>query len=363
MQESESILKLVNITKKYDRLTAVENVSLDIKKGEFVTILGPSGSGKTTILLMIAGFQIPTSGNIYLKGNEITSTSPHKRGIGFVFQSYALFPHLTVFENIAYPLQMRKYSKDEIKKSVRQVLELVKLENMESRYPKQLSGGQQQRIALSRAMVFNPDILLMDEPLGALDKKLREHMQIEVMNLQRKLEFTVIYVTHDQEEGLVMSDRIAVLNLGRLQQIGPSSDLYENPANKFIADFIGDTNFLSGYIIKVAQSSYVVRSENGLVFKAPLRQSVGKDNPISLSIRPEKILLFEKKDLGKKKMDNVFDGYITEVIFAGENIRYNVKIGEENLKIKCQNMDFAQKFSKGEKVKIGWNMESSRTLI
>ena len=241
----EYIVILEDLTKIFGNVVAVDEISLEVRRGEFITLLGPSGSGKTTILMMIAGFQIPTSGKIFIEDEMVIYQPPFKRNIGMVFQSYALFPHMTVFDNIAFPLRMRKFKEKEISKSVARVLNLVELSDYGARYPKQLSGGQQQRVALARAYVYNPPVLLMDEPLGALDKKLREQMQLEIKHFHESLGITVIYVTHDQGEALTMSDRIAVMNKGRIEQMGSPTDLYERPSNKFVADFIGETNLIS----------------------------------------------------------------------------------------------------------------------
>src|SRR5215216_3040300 len=237
------------IEKRYGSVIAVDGVSLDIAPGEFLTLLGPSGSGKTTTLMMLAGFEIPTAGEIFVDEDPIASVPPYRRNIGMVFQNYALFPHMTVGENIAFPLQMRKMSRAEITRQTTAVLALVGLPRYEGRYTRQLSGGQQQRVAVARALVFNPRVLLMDEPLGALDKQLRESLQLELKRLHERLGVTIIYVTHDQGEALVMSDRIAVLHRGRIEQIGLPTELYERPATRFVAAFLGESNFLAGRVV------------------------------------------------------------------------------------------------------------------
>lgn len=239
-------LEVRQLSKMFGATRVVDDLSFRVEGGAFLTLLGPSGSGKTTTLRMIAGFEDPTEGEIRVADDVVTEAPAHKRNIGVVFQQYALFPHLTVFQNIAYPLEMRKRAKGEIRRRVESVVALVRLQGFESRYPKQLSGGQQQRVALARAIVFEPPVLLMDEPLGALDKRLREVMQVEIRHLQRQLGITTVSVTHDQIEALVMSDVIAVLDRGRLQQIAPPLEAYQRPANQFVADFIGESNLLSG---------------------------------------------------------------------------------------------------------------------
>src|SRR6266567_8624280 len=235
-----------DLSKSYGPATAVSGVSINVRAGEFLSLLGPSGSGKTTLLMMIAGFEAPTAGAIHIDDRDITELAPNKRNIGMVFQRYALFPHMSVADNIAFPLRMRRTPKAEIRRRVEAALALVQLEEYGGRLPSQLSGGQQQRIAVARALVFEPPVLLMDEPLGALDKNLREQMQIEIKRIQQSLGVTVIYVTHDQEEALTMSDRIAVMRNGCLEQIGSPTELYDNPATSFVADFVGKTNFLEG---------------------------------------------------------------------------------------------------------------------
>jgi spermidine/putrescine ABC transporter ATP-binding subunit len=260
-------LELINVSKLFGDVRAVDNVSLGIQHGEFLTLLGPSGSGKTTTLNMIAGFEVPTGGEILLEEDNITTVAPNNRGIGMVFQNYALFPHMTVFDNIAFPLKMRKTPSANIRKLIDEALAQVKLPAFESRYPHQLSGGQQQRIALARAIVFKPKILLMDEPLGALDKKLRDHMRLEIKHLQESLNITVIYVTHDQEEALTMSDRIAIMNEGKIIQLDTPEVLYESPANLFVADFIGESNFLNGRVAEVDADTIAIETNEGLARK------------------------------------------------------------------------------------------------
>ena len=250
-------------------MVAVDGVSLDIAPGEFVTLLGPSGSGKTTTLMMLAGFEIPTAGEIYVDEDPIASVPPYRRNIGMVFQNYALFPHMTVGENIAFPLQMRKMSRAEITRQTTAVLALVGLPGYEGRYPRQLSGGQQQRVAVARALVFNPRVLLMDEPLGALDKQLREHLQLEIKALHDQLGVTIIYVTHDQEEALVMSDRIAVMNDGRIEQCGLPTELYDEPSTRFVATFIGESNFIDGVVDRLDGTAACIEAPGLGELRAP----------------------------------------------------------------------------------------------
>ena len=251
---TETMVSFVGVQKSYDGETlVVKDLNLDIAKGEFLTMLGPSGSGKTTTLMMLAGFEPATRGQIYVKGRSINNTPPHRRGIGMVFQNYALFPHMTVAENLAFPLQVRNFGKAEIGDRVKKILQLVELPDMAHRRPGQLSGGQQQRIAVARALVFEPDLVLMDEPLGALDKQLREQMQYEIKHIHERLGVTIVYVTHDQTEALIMSNRIAVFNDGMVRQLSSPDDLYERPQNSFVAQFIGENNRLRASLWKAAK--------------------------------------------------------------------------------------------------------------
>ena len=242
-------LRLREVAKSYDgRTNAVDDVSIDIGRGEFVTFLGPSGSGKTTTLLMIAGFETPTGGVIELGGHDLTLSKPYERNIGMVFQNYALFPHMTAAKNVLFPLKMRHFPKRDMQARAERMLELVGLSRFAERYPRELSGGQQQRVALARGLVFNPDVLLLDEPLGALDKNLREQMQVEIKRIHREIGITMIYVTHDQTEAMTMSDRVAVFSNGKVEQIGSPLEVYNRPANRFVGEFIGDSNFFAGRV-------------------------------------------------------------------------------------------------------------------
>jgi len=264
MSNSDSFVKFEKVDKSYDgEILVVKDLNLDVPKGEFLTMLGPSGSGKTTVLMMLAGFETPTSGEIYLDGNPISSIPPNKRGIGMVFQNYALFPHMTVKENLAFPLEVRKLPKNEVEEKVSNALLMVELQDFGSRMPLQLSGGQQQRVALARSLVFEPRLVLMDEPLGALDKNLREQMQYEIKHIHEKIGITVVYVTHDQSEALTMSNRIAVFNDGKIQQISSPDVLYEKPNSSFVAQFIGENNQLKGKVKSLNGENCVVTTESG----------------------------------------------------------------------------------------------------
>ena len=309
---------IAGATKSYGVVTAVHDVSLDVRPGEFLSLLGPSGSGKTTLLMMVAGFETPTAGAIRIGEREVTYAPPNKRGVGMVFQRYALFPHMTVADNIAFPLKMRKLPRSEIARRVADALSLVRLEGYGARMPSQLSGGQQQRVAVARALVFEPPVLLMDEPLGALDKKLREQMQIEIKRIQEHLGVTVIYVTHDQEEALTMSDRVAAMNHGGLAQIGTPSELYLHPNSPFVADFIGKMNFVDGEYLGSDETNAVVRLTDNTTLEAPkaLNGSAAmfaKGTPVRLAVRPERLRLAPRGAGG----GSAIPGTVEEAIFVG----------------------------------------------
>ncbi|HSF92987.1 MAG TPA: ABC transporter ATP-binding protein, partial [Paracoccaceae bacterium] len=312
-------VELDGLSKYYGDFVAAEAVSLDIQAGEFMTFLGPSGSGKSTTLMMIAGFTIPSAGDVRLDGASIISQPVHTRNVGMVFQNYALFPHLSVERNVAFPLEMRKVPRNEIAERVKRALELVRLDGFAERRPKQLSGGQQQRVALARAMVFEPPVLLLDEPLGALDAKLREEMKFELKQLHHKVGATILFVTHDQEEALTLSDRIAVFNGGRLAQVGSPDALYNAPENRFVADFIGETNLLEGKVDAIQDGSCRVSIEGAGAMTGNLRDGFEKPTKTaSYTLRLENVLLGHEAD----GADNVFDGMIEEFLFVGNARKY-----------------------------------------
>lgn len=342
-------LELIGLTKVYGDVVAADHVTLDIAPGEFITLLGPSGSGKTTTLMMVAGFVLPTSGQILLNGEDIAFRPPHKRNIGMVFQNYALFPHMTVAENIAFPLKMRKWSREQIRQAVREVLQLVRLPGFEERYPRQLSGGQQQRVALARALVFRPPVLLMDEPLGALDKKLREEMQLEIKHIQESTNITTIYVTHDQEEALTMSDRIAVMNAGRIEQVGSPRELYEQPVSQFVADFIGESNFLSGRVELGDGYLYLV-TEEGWRVVIPNADNLRPGEQVSVALRPERIVI------GDGSGDNVVEGSIEEIIYVGEATKFRVRLEHDRwLTVKQPSRLETMRWRRGDRVRLSWS--------
>ncbi len=348
------------IEKRYGSVVAVDGVSLDIAPGQFVTLLGPSGSGKTTTLMMLAGFEIPTAGEIYVDDDPIAAVPPYRRNIGMVFQNYALFPHMTVGENIAFPLQMRKMSRAEITRQTTEVLQLVGLPGYEGRYPRQLSGGQQQRVAVARALVFNPRVLLMDEPLGALDKQLREHLQLEIKALHEQLGVTTIYVTHDQEEALIMSDRIAVMNDGRIEQCGLPTELYDEPSTRFVASFIGESNFIDGVVDHLDGTTACVEAPGIGKLRAPARAGLAAGAPVAITVRPEKIIADEN---GLAPDMNAVTGTVDDVVFVGEMRRYGVLLpGGQRLVLKAQNRSGVQSFARGDSIRVCWNVADCRIV-
>ena len=357
----EPMVRFASVQKSYDGETlVVKDLNLDIAPGEFVTMLGPSGSGKTTCLMMLAGFEPATHGEIYLNGTSINEVPPHKRGIGMVFQSYALFPHMTVAENLAFPLQVRNMPKAEVEDKVNKILALVELPDMGGRRPAQLSGGQQQRIAVARALVFEPDLVLMDEPLGALDKQLREQMQYEIKHIHESLGVTVVYVTHDQAEALTMSDRIAVFNDGVIQQISSPSDLYERPESAFVAQFIGENNKLTGTIVDTgAKGSCTVKLDSGETVSALAVNIAGKGERTSMSLRPERVMI----NPNKGSVPNVLSGKIEELIYLGDHIRTRMSVaGHDDFIVKIPNAAGHSALKEGSTVKVGWEMEDCRAL-
>src|SRR5512140_934092 len=302
------------VNKTYDGTSlVVRDLNLEIRRGEFLTLLGPSGSGKTTTLMMLAGFATPTTGEISLAGVPITRTPPHKRNFGMVFQNYALFPHMTVAENVAYPLSVRGVNRNDRKPKVDSALDMVRLGTLGSRYPGQLSGGQQQRVALARALVFEPQLVLMDEPLGALDKQLREHMQLELKELHRRLGVTFVYVTHDQSEALAMSDRVAVFNDGMIQQVDKVDRLYEAPANRFVAGFVGDSTTLEGVVVGSSGTGCIVGLPNGVRMTGVNVNDAKVGDNVQCCIRPERLEL-----AGVLNQANTFEATVADVIYFGD---------------------------------------------
>ena len=339
------------VTPEGNLLNAVDHVTMQIKNGEFFSMLGSSGCGKTTSLRMIAGFEWPTEGEVYIDGKPMGHLPPFQRKVNTVFQSYALFQHLTVFQNVAFGLEMEGADKHEIEKRVKHALEMVQLTGLERRKPKQLSGGQQQRVAVARALVKVPDVLLLDEPLGALDLKLRKEMQLELKALQQQLGITFVYVTHDQEEAMTMSDRIAVMSKGRVQQMGSPVEIYERPANRFVADFIGESNFLEGSIKSLSgnEASVFIPELNAEVTGLPVSVGLMNGEEVTVSIRPEKIHIAEK---GLDQ--NTFRGEVTNTVYIGTDTHVYVDVGGRRIKVFEQNrisrLDPGSFYTVGQKV-------------
>jgi putative spermidine/putrescine transport system ATP-binding protein len=354
------LVRFRGIEKTFDgEVLVIKDLDLDIYRGEFLTLLGPSGSGKTTILMMLAGFETPTRGEINLDGRPIRNQPPHKRDIGMVFQSYALFPHMTVEENVAFPLQVRKLGKEEIRDKVARALEIVRLGNLGGRRPNQLSGGQQQRIAMARALVFEPKLVLMDEPLGALDKQLREQMQIEIKHIHESLGVTVVYVTHDQGEALTMSDRVAVVNDGVIQQLDAPDRIYEAPENAFVAHFIGENNRLPGRVAAVENGTCVVELDGGWTVRALTVRVGGAGSPTTISLRPERVHLGSDADT----CPNRFDGEVRELIYLGDHTRMRLAaLGQEEFVVKVAHTHGPPSLLPGDRIQLGFTVEDCRAL-
>ncbi len=348
------------VQKTYDgEVLVVKHLDLDIRRGEFLTLLGPSGSGKTTSLMMLAGFEVPTHGEIRLAGQAINSLPPHKRNIGMVFQNYALFPHMTVAQNVAFPLEVRKLPKAEIADKVKRALEMVRLSDFGARRPAQLSGGQQQRVALARALVFSPELVLMDEPLGALDKQLREHMQMEIKHLHEELGLTVVYVTHDQSEALTMSDRVAVFNEGVIQQIDAPNVLYEQPRNSFVANFIGENNNLHGTVTAIDGDICTVALPGGQTIKAARINVFAPDMPTTLSIRPERLFV----GTAPEGVDNRLVGTVRETIYLGDHLRVVMQVPENpEIMVKMQASPHLPRPKPGDQIDLSFRAEDCRAL-
>ncbi len=361
MGNNSTHVEFRGVEKSYDgRTLVVKDLDLSIRTGEFVTLLGPSGSGKTTILMMLAGFQAPTTGEILLDGDPIQDLPARKRGIGMVFQNYALFPHMTVGANLAFPLEVRGMGADERRERVERVLRLVRLEGFVDRRPGQLSGGQQQRVAIARALVFEPSLVLMDEPLGALDRSLRDEMQYEIRRIHQTLAVTVVYVTHDQQEAMVMSDRIAVLREGVVEQIAVPEGLYEEPESAFVARFIGESNQLQGRVRAISQQNDVCEVETGGATVSALKVvpcQVG--DKVSLSIRPERV----KINPGAGRYTNEVDATVEDLTFLGNQLRVRLAAcGREDFIATIPNIVGHGGLVKGDLVRIGWTVVDCRAL-
>lgn len=360
-KNNDAFVEFERVQKSYDGETlVVKDLNLSLPKGEFLTMLGPSGSGKTTCLMMLAGFETATHGEIRLDGQEINNIPPHKRGIGMVFQNYALFPHMTIAENLSFPLEVRKIGKSEREAKVRRALDMVEMGAFGGRRPAQLSGGQQQRVALARALVFEPELVLMDEPLGALDKQLREKMQFEITNLAHSLGITTVYVTHDQTEALTMSDRVAVFDDGRIQQIAPPDTLYEEPENSFVAQFIGENNTLLGTVKEIKGDQAVVELDDGeLIDCKPVNVSAVGDRT-RVSIRPERVE-FDKNRL--QAGAHTLKAEVLEFIYMGDIFRTRLRVaGNDEFVVKTRNAPDQVRLQPGQQIEIGWLPQDCRAL-
>ncbi|MFP4108326.1 MAG: ABC transporter ATP-binding protein [Desulfonatronovibrio sp.] len=324
--QHNTVVQLKGIVKNFGKLEAVKKIDLNVEQGSLVTLLGPSGCGKTTILRMIAGLEHPTKGEIYIKGKLVNDIPIHKRNLGMIFQNYALFPHKTIFDNVAFGLKYRDVPKTDMKDKVRKALEMVRLPDVGDRYPAQLSGGQQQRIALARAIVIEPDVLLMDEPLSALDENLREDMRREIDNLQQMLGVTTIFVTHDQREALSMSDKIIVMKDGVLQQEGPPEDVYNVPSNRFVADFLGSSNFFDAQVISLENDHYRVRLESGHEFISDHPMKWNVNDKVELVIRAQKFYVFPENDAPDENEGNLFKGVIKDRSYMGGEVSYFIDL-------------------------------------
>jgi len=362
LSDTDHFVEFERVQKSYDgEVLVVKDLNLAMPKGEFLTMLGPSGSGKTTCLMMLAGFETATHGDIRIGGRSINHIPPHKRGIGMVFQNYALFPHMTVAENLAFPLEVRKLDKSERETKVQRALDMVQMGDFGSRRPAQLSGGQQQRVALARALVFQPELVLMDEPLGALDKQLREHMQFEITRLAHELGITTVYVTHDQTEALTMSDRVAVFDDGRIQQLDAPDVLYEEPKNSFVAGFIGENNTLVGEVVEIKSDQLcVIRLDDGEVFDAKPVNVHKVGDKTRVSIRPERV------EFNKDRMTpdaHTLHAEVLEFIYMGDIFRTRLRVaGNDEFIVKTRNAPDQPRLKPGQQIEIGWMPEDCRAL-
>jgi len=354
-------LKTRDLRKSYGPVVALAGASFDLEEGEFLTLLGPSGSGKTTMLLAIAGLIQPDAGTVWIDGRLVTYAPPHKRDIGMVFQNYALFPHLTVFENIAFPLRMRGTAETDIRREVSRVLDLVQLPEVGGRLPRALSGGQQQRIALARCIVYRPSIVLMDEPLGALDKKLRDQMKLEIKRLHTELGITVLYVTHDQEEAMIMSDRVCLMNSSRIEQIGSPADLYFRPCSVFVADFIGESNLLDARVAGINGDEVLLHGAAGALLKAKLDagRSMEPGEPVKLMVRPEMLSVLH----AGANADNVLDAQLTDVILVGGVTKTYARLADGTLvAVTGLTRGPLGDIEKDSGIRLGWAKESGVVL-
>jgi len=345
---SEHMIELRNVTKRYGDLLANDNITLKIRRGELMTLLGPSGCGKTTALRCITGHNIPDEGEVWIDGQNVTDVPPHKRELGMVFQNFALFPHMTAFDNVGFPLMIRREDKAKRQERVLEALRLIHMEEYASHYPRQLSGGQQQRVGLARALVYRPKVLLLDEPLSNLDAKLREEMRFEIRDLIDRLSITAVYVTHDQAEALALSDRVAVMNVGRIEQVGTPDEIYDYPQSRFVADFIGLSDFIAGTVSAVqAEQKTAIIAANGLDISVPATSDMSPGRDVLLFTRPNDVDLLPASHASGT---NVFPGVVDKMTYLGDRNDYRVVIGQ-GLKLRVQT-DGKVRFTEGENVKV-----------
>ena len=359
-----SYISFSGVSKSYDGAHyVVDDLNLDVRKGEFLSLLGPSGSGKTTTLMMLAGFESTTQGEIRLDGKRLDDKPPHQRDIGMVFQNYALFPHLTIAENVAFPLSVRRVSRAEQKARVKRALEMIELPHLANRRPAQLSGGQQQRVALARALVFEPSVVLMDEPLGALDKRLRETMQYEIMRLHRELSLTIVYVTHDQAEALTMSDRVAVFSDGRIQQAATPSELYENAQNAFVANFVGENNGLTGRVVDVSDADATLALADGSLIRGRCEKGLRAGDDAMLALRPERAHIPAAEGAQVEAHSNVVRARVEELVYCGDHHRVHLKLGSrDDIVVKVPNTQRHALPSPGDTVEVAWRHDDCKIL-
>jgi putative spermidine/putrescine transport system ATP-binding protein len=369
---SQPFISFNGVSKSYDGVhSVVEGLDLDVARGEFVSLLGPSGSGKTTTLMMLAGFESPTRGEIRLNGKRLDDKPAHQRDIGMVFQNYALFPHMTIAENVAFPLSVRRISRSEQKARVARALDMVELPHLAGRRPAQLSGGQQQRVALARALVFEPSVVLMDEPLGALDKRLRESMQYEIMRLHRELSLTIVYVTHDQNEALTMSDRVAVFSDGRIQQAASPTELYENAANAFVANFVGENNGLTGRVVTNSGEWATLRLADGTPISGRAGAGLRDGGEAMLALRPERAHLAAAANAdtntaaarGENEEFNVVHALVQELVYCGDHHRVHLKLAHgESVIVKVPNTQHHDLPALGHTAAVTWRRDDCKVL-
>lgn len=353
--EGDIAVRFEGISKSYGDSTVLHSLDLNVKRGEFLTLLGPSGSGKTTMLNIISGAIQPSSGKVYLDGRDVTDVPARDRGLGMVFQNYALMPHMTVFENVAFPLRVRKWKSDELRNRVMQTLDKVGLGQFAQRKPKELSGGQQQRVSIARCLAYSPSIILMDEPLGALDKKLRDQLQQEIKSLHRDIGTTLIYVTHDQEEALNLSDTICLMNHGRIEQLGTPAQLYFDPANRFTADFVGESNIFSGSM----RQPDLIETATGMQLRVSSSSSAPGD-PVEVLVRPENIRVIQDGDSSTE--DNVLSAVVEQLSFVGGRTRIEARVGSQRILATQVSVRDTSAIQPGSKILLAWSSMNSVTL-